>query len=69
MGAVEEATVLKQEGNKAFSNHDWLQAIDFYSQAIDIYDKDPSFFCNRSQVLTREASKVHSSVPNFIFVG
>ena len=64
MAEVEEATVLKQKGNKAFSNHDWLQAIDFYSQAIDVYDKDPSFFCNRSQVIAFVTSKSHSLVSN-----
>ena len=47
--ASEAATALKQQGNKAFAQHDWPTAIDFYTQAIDKYDKDPSFFCNRAQ--------------------
>jgi serine/threonine-protein phosphatase 5 len=47
---VEAATALKQQGNKAFARHDWPAAVDFYSQAIDKHDKDPSFFSNRAQV-------------------
>ena len=45
----EAAVALKQQGNKAFSGHDWPTAIDFYTQAIDKDDTDPSFFCNRAQ--------------------
>ena len=69
MSAVEEATTLKQKGNKAFSNHDWLQAIDFYSQAIDTYDKDPSFYCNRSQVLDFDGVLYLFSAPNSLSIG
>jgi hypothetical protein len=47
---VEAATALKVKGNKAFSQHDWLAAIDFYTQAIEKNDQDPSFYCNRAQV-------------------
>ena len=47
---VEAATALKVKGNKAFSAHDWLGAVDFYTQAIEKYDKDASFFSNRAQV-------------------
>ncbi len=43
------ATALKAKGNKAFSGHDWLGAVDYYTQAIDKYDADPSFYCNRAQ--------------------
>lgn len=46
---IAEATALKQKGNKAFAQHDWPSAIDFYTQAIDMNDQDPSFFCNRAQ--------------------
>ena len=49
MAAVEEATALKQKGNKAVAGHEWLQAVDFYTKAIERYDQDPSFFCNRAQ--------------------
>jgi serine/threonine-protein phosphatase 5 len=47
--ASQEAIELKNKGNKAFKEHDWPGAIDFYTKAIEIYDKDASFFCNRSQ--------------------
>ena len=50
MSPLEEATALKQKGNKAFADHDWLNAVELYSQAIEKYDKDPSFYCNRAQV-------------------
>lgn len=43
------ATALKQKGNKAFAEHDWPTAIEFYTKAIDKYNGDPSFFCNRAQ--------------------
>ena len=46
----EAGNALKLQGNKAFGQHDWPNAIDFYNQAIEKYDKDPSFFCNRAQV-------------------
>ena len=47
---TQAATALKDQGNKAFAQHDWPKAIDFYSQAIEKYDKDPTFFSNRAQV-------------------
>ena len=50
MSAKEEAIALKVKGNKAFASHDWPTAIDLYTQAIEKYDQDPSFFCNRAQV-------------------
>ncbi len=50
MPASEEALALKQFGNKAFSNHEWLDAIDYYNKAIEIYAEDPSFYCNKAQV-------------------
>jgi serine/threonine-protein phosphatase 5 len=46
----EAAMALKQLGNKAFAKHDWAEAADYYTQAIEKYDQDPSFFCNRAQV-------------------
>jgi serine/threonine-protein phosphatase 5 len=46
---VEAATALKLKGNKAFAEHDWPRAIDWYTQAIEKNDKDASFFCNRAQ--------------------
>lgn len=50
MSSKETAIALKQKGNAAFASHDWLKAVDFYTQAIDVNDQDPSFFCNRAQV-------------------
>lgn len=48
---IDAATALKVKGNKAFAQHDWLAAIDFYTQAIEKNDQDPSFYCNRAQVV------------------
>lgn len=50
MSPKEDALALKQKGNAAFASHDWLKAVDFYSQAIDLDSEDPSFYCNRAQV-------------------
>ena len=46
----EAANALKLKGNKAFAEHEWPTAVDFYTQAIEKYAKEPSFFCNRAQV-------------------
>ncbi|KAL2825649.1 DUF89-domain-containing protein [Aspergillus cavernicola] len=46
---MEAATALKVQGNKAFASHEWPAAIEFYTKAIEKYDKDPSFFSNRAQ--------------------
>lgn len=46
----EQAVALKNQGNKAFAAHDWPTAIDFYSQAIELNDKEPTFWSNRAQV-------------------
>lgn len=50
MSDKEAANELKAKGNKAFAEHDWPTAIDFYTQAIDKYDQDVTFFSNRAQV-------------------
>lgn len=50
MPSTEEALALKKKGNEAVASHDWLKAIEFYSQAIDLNDKDATFYCNRAQV-------------------
>lgn len=47
---IQAATALKVQGNKAFAEHEWPTAIEFYTQAISKYDREPSFFCNRAQV-------------------
>lgn len=48
--SLDEAIALKNKGNDAYRNHDWPAALDFYSKAIEAYDKDPSFYTNRAQV-------------------
>ncbi|KAK4203693.1 putative serine/threonine-protein phosphatase 5 [Triangularia verruculosa] len=45
----EQAVALKNQGNKAFAAHDWPTAIDFYSKAIELNDKEPTFWSNRAQ--------------------
>ena len=47
---TKDAAELKQKGNQAFKEHDWLNAVRLYTEAIEASDKDPSFFCNRAQV-------------------
>lgn len=46
----EQAVALKNEGNKAFASHDWPTAIEHYTQAIALNDKEPAFYANRAQV-------------------
>jgi len=53
--ASTEAIELKNQGNAAFKNHDWPTAIDFYTKAIEKYDKEPSFYTNRAQVSHTQA--------------
>jgi serine/threonine-protein phosphatase 5 len=48
--ATEQAVALKNEGNKAFSSHDWPKAIELYTKAIELNDKEPTFYLNRAQV-------------------
>jgi hypothetical protein len=45
-----QAIALKEKGNDAFKAHDYPASVKFYSQAIDRYDKEPSFYTNRAQV-------------------
>lgn len=47
---IEAATAMKVAGNKAFKEHDWPTAQEYYTKAIEKYDKDPSFYSNRAQV-------------------
>jgi serine/threonine-protein phosphatase 5 len=48
--AVEQAVALKNEGNTAFAAHDWPKAIEFYTKAIELNDKEPTYYSNRAQV-------------------
>ena len=54
MAPKEESAKLKAEGNNYFASHEWLNAIDSYTKAIEMYDKDPSYYCNRAQVILPE---------------
>ena len=57
MGSVEErAAALKDEGNKAFKAHDWAGAIELYSKAIELNNKEPTYYANRAQVCSVMAS-------------
>ncbi|KAF2840292.1 PPP5-domain-containing protein [Patellaria atrata CBS 101060] len=49
MTAAEEAIALKNKGNEAFKAHDWATAIEYYTKAIAVNDKEPSFYTNRAQ--------------------
>ena len=53
MSAREEAIGLKNKGNEAFKFHDWPTAVSFYSQAIEKYNQEPSFYTNRAQAHIR----------------
>jgi len=48
--AAEQAVALKNEGNAAFAAHDWPKAIDCYTKAIELNDKEPTYYSNRAQV-------------------
>lgn len=47
--AEEQAVALKNEGNKAVAAHDWPTAVDYYTKAIALNDKEPTFYANRAQ--------------------
>lgn len=57
MGSKEEAIALKNKGNDAFKAHDWPSALDFYTKAIETYDKEPSFYTNRAQVCSLDRTR------------
>ncbi|KAK5702928.1 Palmitoyl-protein thioesterase 1 [Elasticomyces elasticus] len=46
---AEDAVALKNKGNDAFKAKDWPGAIEYYTKAIELNDKEPSFFTNRAQ--------------------
>ncbi|KAK4127689.1 protein phosphatase 5 [Parathielavia appendiculata] len=51
-----QAIEFKNQGNKAFAAHDWPSAIDFYTKAIELNDKEPTFWSNRAQAYYRRAT-------------
>lgn len=58
-----KAVALKNQGNDAFKKHDWPTAIDFYTQAIDIDDTEPTYFANRAQVRIPREDSTRSRLP------
>jgi serine/threonine-protein phosphatase 5 len=46
---TEQAVAFKNDGNKAFASHDWQAAVNLYTKAIELNDKEPTFFTNRAQ--------------------
>ncbi|KAF1353371.1 serine/threonine-protein phosphatase-like protein 5 [Delphinella strobiligena] len=73
--AQAEAVELKNQGNTAFKNHDWPTAVDFYTKAIEKYDKEPSFYTNRAQAYIKlesygyavaDATKAIEADSNFV---
>lgn len=57
----EKATELKNQGNKAFAAHDWPSAITFYTKAIELHDKEPTYWSNRAQVCAASGSPLFAS--------
>ncbi len=49
----QEAVDLKNKGNKEFAAGDYPGAVTYYSKAIALNDKEPTFFTNRAQVRRR----------------
>lgn len=52
----QEAVDLKNKGNKSFAAGDYPAAADFYSKAIELNSKEPTFFTNRAQVRANRIS-------------
>ena len=44
------AEQLKEKGNAAFRNGDYLEAEDLYTQAVQKYSRNPLIFTNRANV-------------------
>lgn len=59
---VEQATAFKNQGNAAFAAHNWVKAVELYTKAIDLNDKEPTFYTNRAQVSALDALAVPSNV-------
>lgn len=62
-GDKAKAVALKNQGNDAFKKHDWPTAIDFYSQAIELDDTEPTFYANRAQVRIPHTGSTQSRLP------
>jgi serine/threonine-protein phosphatase 5 len=46
----EEAVAFKNQGNEAIKVHDWKNAIELYTKAIELDPTQASFYSNRAQV-------------------
>lgn len=71
------AIAIKNKGNTAFAAHDWPTAVDYYTKAIEKYDAEPSFYCNRAQANLKleaygyaivDATKAIELDPNYVKV-
>ncbi|KAF2462439.1 serine/threonine-protein phosphatase PP2A catalytic subunit [Lineolata rhizophorae] len=49
VSSIEEAVAMKEKGNEAFKKHDWPAAVECYTKAIELNDKEVSFYTNRAQ--------------------
>ena len=63
MTEKDDAIALKDKGNEAFKKHDWPTAISFYTQAIELYDKEASFYTNRAQVRRKQGARDRARLP------
>lgn len=59
----EQAVALKNQGNKAFAAHDWPTAINFYTKAIELNDKEPTYWSNRAQVCVTPSAPRYPPLP------
>ncbi|KAH8162106.1 hypothetical protein CIB48_g6144 [Xylaria polymorpha] len=75
VSAVEQATALKNDGNKAFAAHDWLKAAELYTKAIELNNNEPTYYTNRAQAYIKseafgyaiaDATKAIELNPKFI---
>lgn len=70
MGSIEDAVALKEKGNKAFKEHDWPSAIEYYSKAIEANPNEPSFYTNRAQVTSEGTRREeHASMADELCLG
>ena len=67
-GDVARATELKEEGNQLYAKGNTTEAIDRYTQALELNPKDHIVFCNRSQAYLSisELDQAYSDAQNAI---
>lgn len=67
-----QADELKEKGNLAFRNGDFLEAEDLYTQAVQKYSRNPLIFTNRANVrlkLQRWDGAVNDSLKSIEITG